>query len=144
MIHHGRELLRAGQALLARARLQVALGEDGAEATAREGLRFIVDAMNRLEDTPDFEVAHFRADEGGQWVRRTFGCHLHYENGRYEHRCPVAIGHKRIGMSVGLKNVRRICSVCGQEPGAVPSHRGTHVPRRTFQGGRTSLQRLRP
>nr|MDQ3642228.1 hypothetical protein [Actinomycetota bacterium] len=94
----------------------------------RQGLRLFVDAMNRLEDIPDSEVAHFRADEGGEWVRRTFECHLHYEDGRYEHRCPVAIGHKRIGMSVGIKNVRRICSVCGQDP-----IRCRHIAGRTYR-----------
>jgi hypothetical protein len=51
----------------------------------------------------------------GEWVRKTFGCHLAYESGTYHQRCPVAIAHKRIGMSVGFTVRRRICSICSDD-----------------------------
>jgi len=54
-------------------------------------------------------------DEHGKWVRTTFGCSLTYEAGSYHQRCPVAIAHKRVGMSIGFTARRRVCSICGDD-----------------------------
>ncbi len=51
----------------------------------------------------------------GRWVRTTFGCRFTYESGAYHQRCPVAIAHKRVGMSVGFTVRKRICSICGTD-----------------------------
>lgn len=135
MNDQGQEHLHAGQILLAQARLREAIGEDGGEQLGRRGLGEFRDAMDWLEDTPEFEVAHWRLDEAGQWVRESYGCWLTYEDGRYQQRCPVALAHNRIGMSVGMKNVVRVCSVCGLEPRLCRHVRGkTYLAARLLVG----------
>jgi hypothetical protein len=51
-------------------------------------------------------------DDAGYWVRTTFGCELGRVGGEYRQRCPVALAHNRIGLSVGGTAVR-VCSICG-------------------------------
>ena len=102
---------------MAKARLQVALGEKyTAEPMARGALAQFRAAMNWLEDTPEFEVAHLRLDEAGRWIRETFGCWLTREGTRYSRTCPADLAHTRIGMSPGMRNVVRACTVCGRDP----------------------------
>ena len=56
---------------MGRARLAYFHGDPGtAERLAREALGNYWAAMNMLEGTSDFEVAHYRLDEAGAWVRR--------------------------------------------------------------------------
>ncbi len=57
--------------------------------------------------------AHRRLDAAGRWVRRTFGCHLEEHGTQYAQTCPVALGHNRIGLSVGGRAAKRLCSLCG-------------------------------
>src|SRR5690349_22546945 len=84
-------------------------GRQRAERAAREALTSFASALDWAEDTDREDETHRKLDEAGEWVRRTFGCHLHLENGAYSQRCPVALGHNRIGMSVGGA-AKRICS----------------------------------
>jgi hypothetical protein len=112
--------LRRGQLNMARARL-MALGDghqEPAEQLARDALGDFAGAMNWLEDTPEFEVAHYRLDEAGRWVRETFGCWIKRDGSTYSRTCPADIAHVRVGLSPGMRNIVRQCSVCGQEPRA--------------------------
>lgn len=87
-------------------------GRMRAEKRAREALAKYRSALDWAEDTPWQDDAHRRMDEAGGWVRRTFGCHLSREGDEYWQECPVALGHNRIGLSVGGYGVRT-CSLCG-------------------------------
>lgn len=99
-LHESRQLLSAGQRVLA-------------ETQARLALERFRTAMDWYEDTDAFEPAHAELDRAGRFVRRTFGCHLHLEGFTYEQRCPVALGHNRIGFSVGMVINEAECSICG-------------------------------
>jgi hypothetical protein len=100
-----------------------------AEGKARAALATLRSAMNWLEDTDAFEEAHRALDEAGSFTRHTFGCSLHQDRERYEQRCPVALGHTRIGLSIGFI-VRRVeCSICSQDPVSCE-----HVTGRTYDG----------
>jgi hypothetical protein len=113
----GEPRLLRGQQAMARARLQVCMGDEaGAESVARAALADFAGAMNWLEDTPEFEVAHYRLDEAGRWVRETFGCWLRHDGTTYTRTCPADLAHLRVGMSPGMKNMIRECSICGQDP----------------------------
>lgn len=132
---HGGELggearLRRGQQGMARARLKVFMGdEEAAEPVARAALADFAGAMNWLDDTPEFEVAHHRLDEAGRWIRETFGCWITREGTTYSRTCPADLAHLRVGMSVGTKDVIRECNVCGQDPRS-PTCR--HIKTRTY------------
>ncbi|MGQ0804992.1 MAG: hypothetical protein ACT4PI_14170 [Actinomycetota bacterium] len=113
----GEGRLRRGQQAMARARLQLFLGNaHEAESVARRALADFAGAMNWLEDTPEFEVAHHRLDEAGRWVREMFGCWLEREDTTYARTCPADLAHNRIGLSPGMRNLVRECSVCGLDP----------------------------
>ena len=132
----GSGYLKRGQMMMARARLTFFLGHpDAAQAEARRALAELRGAMNWLEDTVEFEVAHFRLDEAGRWIREAFGCWLTREGLEYSRTCPADLAHSRVGMSLGMSDVVRECSVCGQEP-RDPSCR--HIRGRTY----TSTRRL--
>jgi hypothetical protein len=114
---YGHARLTEANGVLARARLQHAFGESDAEEIARKGLRVLRSAMNWLEDTEDFEAAHFKLDEAGRWVRETFGCTLKWDPEKgYQQMCPVALAHTRIGMSYEARDIESLCSVCGLDP----------------------------
>lgn len=83
-----------------------------ADRRAREALGQFASALNWAEDGPFEAEAHERMDAAGRWVRETFGCTVHQEGVAYSQTCPVALGHNRIGMSVG-GYAKRICSLCG-------------------------------
>lgn len=113
----GEARLRRGQENMARARLQVFMGNEAtAEPVARAALADFAGAMNWLEDMPEFEVAHYRLDEAGRWVRETFGCWLKHGGTGYTRTCPADLAHLRVGNSPGMTNIVRECSVCGQDP----------------------------
>jgi hypothetical protein len=137
----GEAYLREGQGAVAKARLQVGLGEaGGAESLARGALAQLSAAMNWLEDTPEFEVAHFRLDEAGRWIRETFGCWLNRQGTEYSRTCPADLAHSRLGFSPGMKNVIRECTVCGQEPRLCRHITGRAYPAaRRVVGGRCNL-----
>ena len=85
-----------------------------AEQRARAALDRVVRAFWWAEDRPEEEPVHELTHELGRWVRETFGCTILPRNGRYEQRCPVAIAHKRMGMSIGF-TAQRLCSLCGED-----------------------------
>ena len=93
------------------------LNEDDAEtlAGALEKLR---SATNWLEDTENFEVAHRVLDHFGRVRRLLFAadCALAYADGVYQHTCPVALAHNRIGLSMGAIIEEEECSICGLDP----------------------------
>ncbi|MEU8176362.1 hypothetical protein AB0C14_26110 [Microbispora hainanensis] len=80
---------------------------------ARSILPIAASAFWHAEDTHLEETAHREMDNYGRWVRRTFGCYLDYENGQYFRRCPVAIAHKKLGLSIEHTVRRKLCSICG-------------------------------
>jgi hypothetical protein len=94
-----------------------------AEPEARTGIDAAVRAFWWAEDTDAEDSLHQLMHDVGRWTRRTFGCHLAYNGTRYTHRCPIAIAHKRLGMSMAFV-ARRICSVCGQDLSECPHIRG--------------------
>lgn len=53
----------------------------------------------------------------GRYMREHLpkGYRLHWTGDRYEHRCPVAIVHKRFGFSPALREGHKICSLCGED-----------------------------
>jgi hypothetical protein len=99
-------------------------GRARAEQAARQALASYASVLNWAEDTDNEDKAHRQLDEAGHWVRHTFGCHLHRQGETYSQRCPVALGHNRLGMSVGGA-ARRICSLCGQDLSECEHMRGT-------------------
>jgi hypothetical protein len=81
--------------------------------------------MNWLEDTPEFDVAHSELHAAGRLAREQFreGCRLAEEpDGSLTQRCPVALAHKRFGLSIGAIG-NAICSVCGDDASECP-----HMP----------------
>ncbi len=84
----------------------------------RDGLRILRSAMDWLEDTPRFELAHMLLDDGGRLARERFahGCQFPYENGSYHQRCPVALAHNRVGLSAAFTIVDSECSICKSHP----------------------------
>lgn len=107
-----------------------------AEQLAREALAQLASALNWAEDTPREDDVHAELDAAGRWVRETFGCQLHKEGTQYSQRCPVALGHNRLGLSVGGV-ATRICSLCGSDLSECPHQRGTSY---LVPGGLTDLE----
>jgi hypothetical protein len=101
------------------------------EAQAREALGTLQSAMNWLEDTAGFDVAHIELDNAGRFVRETFGCELTFIGGHYEQRCPVALAHVRVGLSVEMVIRKSECSICGRDPEECP-----HINGRTYDGNK--------
>jgi hypothetical protein len=91
------------------------IGDRDAEGTARTMLREAASAFWNAEDTELESVTHEEMDTYGRWARPTFGCYLAFESGAYYQRCPIAIAHKRVGMSIGFDAKRRICTLCGED-----------------------------
>lgn len=94
------------------------------EVRARAALATLRRAMDWLEDSPEFDDAHRVLDLAGEYVRRTFGCALHWNGREYHQRCPVALAHVRVGMSIAYVARERHCSICGQDPDGCPHIRG--------------------
>ena len=94
-----------------------------AEHFAREGLHPLARSLDWAEDTPEEDVRHQALDAAGLWVRETFGCQYAQEGSSYFQRCPVALAHTRVGMSVGGVAVRRTCSLCGDDVSECPHRR---------------------
>jgi len=109
------EIRRQARRLYGHSSLQADIGSPDAEAVARKMLGVAASAFWNAEDTELEESVHRDMDSYGKWVRTTFGCHLAYESGVYHQRCPVAIAHKRIGMSIGFVASKRICSICADD-----------------------------
>lgn len=101
------------------------IGDSEAEAAARGLLRVAASAFWNSEDTGLEQSTHEELDEYGRWVRETFGCYLAFEHRTYYQRCPVAIAHKRIGMSVGFTARTVLCSICGDDVSDCPHRSDT-------------------
>jgi hypothetical protein len=99
----------------------------------RQSLRTLRSAMNWLEDTPHFELAHQRPDAAGRLARETFpdGCNLTFENGTYFQECPAALAHNRVGMSIGYLVREAACSICSEDPEDC-----SHIKGRMYDGER--------
>ena len=116
----GRDLLVEGGRQFGRAVRLV--GTTGPTVEAAEAIRTSVralrSAMNWLEDTDDFEVAHQRIDAAGAFRREHFRdqCLLAHSDTGYAQECPVALAHNRVGMSIGYVVRSAECSICGQDP----------------------------
>jgi hypothetical protein len=108
-------LRQQARRLYGKSSLQADIGTPEAESVARTMLAIAASAFWNAEDTELESVTHREMDDYGRWVRTTFGCHLTYESGTYHQRCPVAIAHKRVGMSMGFTVRQRICSICGDD-----------------------------
>ena len=108
-------LQRQARRLYGQSSLSFDIGSPRAESTARRMLAVSASAFLNAEDTEFESLTHDEMDSYGTWVRTTFGCHFIYESGNYYQRCPVAIAHKRIGMSIGFSVRRHICSICGED-----------------------------
>ena len=128
---HGAELLKEGTNQLSQANNLVRAhgATDEAYQQARGALVTLRSAMDWLEDTDQFEAAHHALDRAGAFTRRTFGCFLHQDGDGYEQRCPVALAHTRMGLSIGFI-VRKVeCSICGKDPALCD-----HVTGRVYDG----------
>lgn len=133
MTTKGRNLLAEGsRALGFAARVAVTSGPTAEAAEAIESaVRTLRAAMNWLEDTDQFEVAHQRLDAAGALRREYFAdqCLLHYDDNGYAQKCPVALAHNRVGMSIGYVVRAAECSVCGIDPEDC-----AHVAGREYEG----------
>lgn len=88
-------------------------------------------AVNRLEDTPHFESAHRQLDYAGR-VQRVFfpdRCMLANDGTNYSQKCPVAVGHLRLGVSIGTIVEQAECSICGLDPEDC-----VHISGRMYEG----------
>lgn len=75
-------------------------------------------ALNRLEGTPHFDSAHRQLDYAGR-VQRVFfpdRCRFARSGTNYTQKCPVDIGHVRLGVSVSMIIREAECSICGLDP----------------------------
>jgi hypothetical protein len=123
---------RHAQEQLAAVELLLLQGHDAeAEATARSSLAGLASSLNWLEDTDEFSEAHLLLDLAGEYVRRTFGCSLHWTGSRYEQRCPVAIAHKRIGFSPEIALAGFNCTICDAD-----AETCEHIAGRVYDGER--------
>lgn len=100
-----------------------------AEEDARSCLHLAASALNWLEDTDLEETAHAELDHYGRWARERFpaGCRLTWSGSQYGHACPVAVGHNRLGFSIGFTG-NRCCSVCNFDISECP-----HLPGQTYK-----------
>ncbi len=91
---------------------------DELHSQLREAHEVLRSAMNWLEDSPRFELAHRLLDEAGRLARQRFakGCDFPFENGTYYMRCPVGLAHNRVGMSPAILIKQSHCSICEQDP----------------------------
>jgi hypothetical protein len=114
-IEHGLELRESAKALFSQGLERVDAAPKEAEGACRSALGVAASALNWLEETEFEEIAHAELDELGRQTRERFrlGCRLDFTAGRYEHHCPVAIAHKRLGFSISFIAKRKECSICG-------------------------------
>lgn len=115
-IERGRELLQSANTLFNESS-DPALDPAQAERLARSALAEQVSAYNWLEDTGLENAVHDDLHSMGRDVRLRFpgGCTLTWSVGRYEHRCPVEIVHKRFGFSPTLIAGEKLCTICGTD-----------------------------
>jgi hypothetical protein len=116
----GERLLAEGSRLVGRAAATLSIEGPTEEAGAqlRHSLSILRSAMNWLEDSSLFDVAHERLDLAGRLAREHFpeGCALSFRDGTYFQECPAALAHNRMGMSVGYVVREAECSICHKDP----------------------------
>ena len=117
------ERLATAETRLAVAESMLTSENDDDESEARAALAGFDSALNWAEGGPFEQAVHARMDQAGRWVRERFGCKLHREGNEYFQRCPVALGHNRMGMSVGGLS-RKVCSICGEDFSECPHRPG--------------------
>ena len=78
-VETGLQRLAKGKGCVALARGLLGKDRSAAEREARDALGVLRSAMDWLEDTEWFDVAHQELDHAGRFVRETFGCVLHQE-----------------------------------------------------------------
>jgi len=134
-ISEGQVRLRKGSRLFGRAaRILILEGASAeVEADLRTSFGHLRSAMNWLEDTNEFELAHQRLDAAGKLAREQFpkGCALVFSGGQYHQRCPVALAHNRSGMSPGYVVREAECSICHHDP-----EECDHITGRVYRGER--------
>jgi hypothetical protein len=88
-------------------------------------------AIDRLDDHPRFDEAHATLDEVGQYIRRNRPhlCFLAEAGTDFAQECPIALGHIRMGFSVGMEIEESYCSICGLDLWQCP-----HVPGEIYNG----------
>jgi hypothetical protein len=130
IIEEGLDRRRRAQAQLAEVEFLLIRGPaEVAETAARNSLAGFASSLNWLEDTDEFDEAHRLLDLAGGYVRRTFGCSLHWTGSSYEQRCPVAIAHKRIGVSPEIVLAGWDCTICGAD-----AETCEHIAGRVYNG----------
>lgn len=110
----GLRLLASARQKANSGRFALSARDPAAEELLRSSLPDYWSAMNWLEDTELFEVAHEEIHAAGQLLRREFerGCSLGpREDGTFAHTCPVFLSHKRFGISAGFTG-DSTCSIC--------------------------------
>jgi hypothetical protein len=130
-------LARLGEGSRLLGRAAVTIGVEGplpeAERQLRAAMSVLRSAMNWLEDTEHFELAHQRLDASGRLSRERFpdGCAFAFRDGQYFQECPAALAHNRVGMSPGYVIRAAECSICHRDPDECD-----HVKGRLYDGER--------
>lgn len=95
--------------------LYAGVDDRAAEQAAIKSISVVTRAFWNAEDSELEAPVHDEMHHYGKHKRQNFGCNLAYEAGVYYQRCPIAIAHKRFGVSVGFTVRSRVCSICGEE-----------------------------
>lgn len=104
---------------------------DHYETRLREALSDLHSAMNWAEADGDqrlFDQVHSLLHQVGRYTSHRFGCWIRPSDGSYRQTCPVALAHKRIGLSPTIV-VTRICSLCAQD-----AELCVHIDGRSYDG----------
>jgi hypothetical protein len=113
----------AANRLMAQAQKRVGHAPESAEQFARQALDAATRAFWWAEDTGEEERQHQLIHKHKQWIRKTFGCSLHFDGRNYSRRCPADIAHLRVGLSPGFVADRE-CSICGGDLSECPHRKG--------------------
>jgi hypothetical protein len=109
------ELRRQAKHAYGQSVLCTGIDDQAAKQAAIKSLNLATRAFWNAEDSELESPLHDEMHRYGKHKRQNFGCYLTYEAGMYHQRCPIAIAHKRFGMSVGFTVISRVCSICGEE-----------------------------
>ncbi|MET3567970.1 hypothetical protein ABIC47_003484 [Leifsonia sp. 563] len=124
----GASRLAGVQRLLAEYRIDPNSASDDDLVALRRSARAAID---RLDDEPEFDVAHRTLDEVGQHIRHTRPelCFFTENGDDYTQDCPVALGHIRLGLSVAVEIEESHCSICEGDLWECP-----HIPGELYDG----------
>jgi hypothetical protein len=131
----GLRKLRAAQKIVRNVALKCDYGHatERDHSELREALKELRSAMNWLEDSEYFEMAHIALDAAGKLARDYFpkGCVFPFRDGTYYLECPVALAHNRVGFSPGMVINSAECSICESDPEDC-----SHITGRFYDGKR--------